>query len=78
MDIQGFDRITFDPLVMGGRACIRGMRMTVGTVLGLIAADRTREEILRMYPYLENDDITQALKYARWMAEDRELPIRRA
>lgn len=65
-------------MVMGGRACIRGMRITVGTVLGLLASDVSKEEILRLYPYLEDADISQALNYARWMAEDREIPIQRA
>jgi uncharacterized protein (DUF433 family) len=57
-------RITRDPAVMGGRPCIRGMRVTVGTILGLLAAGRTNEEILQAYPYLEADDIRAALSYA--------------
>ena len=57
-------RITRDPAVMGGRPCIRGMRVTVGTVVGLLAAGRTHEEILRAYPYLEPEDIRAALSYA--------------
>ena len=57
-------RITRDPAVMGGKPCIRGMRVTVGTVVGLVAAGRTREEILREYPYLEAEDIAEALSYA--------------
>lgn len=60
----GLDRITFDPNVMGGRACIRGMRVTVSLVVNLVANGMTAEEILREYPYLEPDDIQQALRYA--------------
>lgn len=68
-------RITRDAAVMGGRPCIRGMRMTVGTIVGLLAAGRTREEILRAYPYLEADDIRAALSYAAWRTEEVELPL---
>jgi uncharacterized protein (DUF433 family) len=57
-------RITRDPAVMGGRPCIRGMRVTVSTIVGLLAAGRTHEEILQVYPYLEADDIRAALSYA--------------
>jgi uncharacterized protein (DUF433 family) len=72
-----FDRITFDPLIMGGRPCIRGMRVTAGMIVGMIAAGRTIEEILRLYPYLEREDVVQALEYAAWRSEEREvmLPI---
>ncbi|MBM4043591.1 MAG: DUF433 domain-containing protein [Planctomycetes bacterium] len=66
----GFDRITFDPDVMGSRACIRGMRVTVSLVLNLVANGMTAEEILRAYPYLEREDIRQALQYAAWLAEE--------
>jgi uncharacterized protein (DUF433 family) len=66
----GFDRITFDPKVMGGRACIRGMRITVSLILNLVANGMTLEEILEAYPYLEPDDIRQTLQYAAWLAED--------
>ena len=62
--MKGFERITLDPAVMGGKPCIRGMRVTVGTVVGLLAAGRAREEILQAYPYLEQEDIAQALAYA--------------
>ena len=57
-------RITFNPEVMGGKPCIRGMRVTVGMIVGLVAAGRTRADILRLYPYLEEEDIVQALTYA--------------
>ena len=59
-----FDRITLDPAVMGGKPCIRGLRVTVGTVLGLLASGRSREEILKVYPYLEKEDIDHCLAYA--------------
>ena len=60
----GFDRITFDPNIMGGRACIRGMRITAALILNLVANGMTTEEIIRAYPYLEPEDIRQALCYA--------------
>ena len=68
--MEKLTRITFDPAVMGGKACIRGLRVTVGTVVGLLAAGRSHEEILRAYPYLEREDIDQALAYAAWRIED--------
>ncbi len=68
-------RITRDPAVMGGRPCIRGMRVTVGAIMGLLAAGRTHEEILEAYPYLERDDIRAALAYAAWRTEEAELPL---
>lgn len=70
-----FDRITFDPAVMGGKPCIRGQRVTVGTVLGLLAAGRSRDEILKAYPYLEPEDIDQCLAYAAWRMEERDVPL---
>ncbi len=69
-----FDRITLNPDVMGGKPCIRGMRITVGTILGLLAAGRSAEEILGAYPYLEKDDISAALAYATWRVEEFEVP----
>ena len=63
--MEKLSRITFDPAVMGGKACIRGLRVTVGTVVGLLAAGRSQEDILKAYPYLEREDIDQALVYAR-------------
>jgi uncharacterized protein (DUF433 family) len=65
-----FDRITFDPMVMGGRACIRGMRMTVSLVVNLVANGMSTEEILREYPELEAEDIRQALQYASALANE--------
>lgn len=69
------DRITFDPAVMGGKPCIRHMRVTVGTVVGLIASGVTPEEILADYPYLEADDIPAALSYAAWRSEEIDVPL---
>ena len=66
----GFDRITFDANVMGGRACIRGMRITVALILNLVANGMSTEEILEAYPYLEVEDIRQALRYAAWLADE--------
>ena len=68
-------RITLDPEVMGGKACIRGLRVTVGMVVGLMGSGRSREEVLRAYPYLENEDINQALAYAAWRVEEREVSL---
>ena len=68
-------RITFDPMVMGGKPCIRGMRVTVGTIVGLVAAGRSSDEILKAYPYLEEADINEALSYAAWRVEEIEVPI---
>jgi len=73
--VNKLDRITFDPAVMGGRPCIRGLRVTVGTVVGLLAEGKTRDEILQLYPYLETADIDEALAYAAWRAEEAELPL---
>lgn len=69
-------RITHDPAVMGGRPCIRGMRVTVGTLVGLLAAGHSVEEVLDLYPYLERDDVMAALSYAAWRAEEVELPLK--
>jgi uncharacterized protein (DUF433 family) len=70
-----FTRLSHDPNIMGGRPCIRGLRVTVGTVLGLLAAGESRERILRAYPYLESQDIDAALAYAAWRMEEREEPL---
>ena len=75
MKMLGFDRITFDQKVMGGRACIRGMRITVALVLNLVSNGMSTEEILIEYPYLEADDIRQALQYAAWLADESVLPL---
>ena len=69
------DRISMNPEVMGGKPCIRGLRVTVGVIVGLVAAGHSREDILRLYPYLESEDIDQALAYAAWRVEEIELPL---
>ena len=68
-------RITFNPEIMGGKPCIRGMRVTVGTIVGLMAAGHTPEDILNAYPYLEREDIYEALTYAAWRVEEIEVPL---
>ena len=68
-------RITFNPAVMGGRPCIRNMRVTVGTIVGLMASGHSEEAVLQAYPYLEPDDLRAALAYAAWRSEERELPL---
>lgn len=69
------ERITFDPDVMGGKPCIRGMRLTVGMIVGLVASGHTKEEILELYPYLETEDINEALAYAAWRVEEIDIPL---
>jgi len=69
------DRITHDPAMMGGKPCIRGMRVTVGTIMGLLASGQTEEQILAAYPYLELDDLRAALAYAAWRTQETELPL---
>jgi len=73
--MKSMDRITFNPDVMGGKPCIRGLRVTVGTIVGLIASGYTKPEILKQYPYLEEEDIDQALTYAAWRVEEIDLPL---
>ncbi len=70
-----FERITFDPQVMGGKPSIRGMRVTVGTIVGLLASGATPEEVLDDYPYLEPEDIRAALSYAAWRCEEIDVPL---
>jgi len=70
-----FERITYDPHVMGGKPCIRGLRVSVGTVVGLVAAGHSNQEILALYPYLEAEDIPASLSYAAWRLEETELPL---
>ncbi|MCG8556689.1 MAG: DUF433 domain-containing protein [Proteobacteria bacterium] len=69
-------RITHDPTMMGGRPCIRGLRVTVSMILGLLASGRSYENILADYPYLETDDIRAALAYAAWRSQEQELPLK--
>ena len=73
--VPRFERIIQEPGVMGGKACIRGMRVTVGMIVGQIGSGRSIEELLAEYPYLERDDILQALRYAAWRAEEREIVL---
>ena len=75
MELRHLDRITVDAAVMGGKPCIRNMRVTVGMIVGMIASGHDRREILDLYPYLEADDIAQALSYAAWRAEEVETAI---
>jgi uncharacterized protein (DUF433 family) len=70
-----FDRIAQEPGTMGGKACIRGLRVTVGMVVGQIGAGHTVDEVLADFPYLEREDVMQALRYAAWGAEEREIPL---
>lgn len=70
-----FDRITQDPALMGGKPTIRGMRVTVGTIVGLIGSGHSIEKVLADYPYLEREDILQALRYAAWRADEREVTL---
>ena len=76
--MPSFDRITFDPHLMGGRACIRGMRITVSLVVNLIANGMKNEEIIEAYPDLELADIHQALQYVAWLAEEQIQPLNMA
>ena len=69
--MHNLTRITFDPEVMGGKPCIRGMRVMVGVIVGLVASGKTVDEVLADYPYLEREDILEALSYAAWRAEER-------
>ena len=73
--MHNLTRITFNPEVMGGKPCIRGMRVTVGAIVGLVASGKTVDEVLADYPYLERADILEALSYAAWRAEEREVPL---
>ena len=68
-------RITFDASVMGGKPCIRGLRVTVGTIVGLVASGHCTADILAAYPYLEADDIREALMYAAWRTEEMDAPL---
>jgi uncharacterized protein (DUF433 family) len=73
--VNDFTRITQNPAVMGGKPCIRGLRVTVGMVVGQIGAGRTIEEVLAEYPYLEREDVLEALRYAAWRAQEREIEL---
>jgi len=73
--VDKLKRITFDPNVMGGKPCIRGMRVTVGMIVGLLASGHTKKDILKLYPYLEPGDIDEALVYAAWRVEEIDVPF---
>jgi uncharacterized protein (DUF433 family) len=73
--MEQLTRITFNPNVMGGKPCIRGLRVTVGTLVGLVASGQSTEEILAAYPYIEVEDIRESLAYAAWRVEEMEVPI---
>jgi uncharacterized protein (DUF433 family) len=73
--MEPLTRITIDPEVMGGKPCIRGMRVTVGTIVGFIATGKTVEDVLEEYPYLEHEDVMEALSYAAWRAEEKEISM---
>ena len=70
-----FDRITFNPRIMAGQACIRGMRVPVSLILNLLANGKTTEQIIQDYPYLEPEDIRQSLLYAEWLAREKFYPM---
>ncbi len=76
--MEQLDRITQQPEMMGGKACVRGMRVTVGMIVGQIGAGHSVEDVLADYPYLEREDIMQALRYAAWRAEEREVVLAEA
>jgi uncharacterized protein (DUF433 family) len=73
--MKRLERITSDPEVMGGKPCIRGLRVAVGAIVGLVAAGHTINAILAAYPYLEEQDVYQALAYAAWRVEEVEVPL---
>jgi uncharacterized protein (DUF433 family) len=73
--MSAFSRITHDPEVMGGKPCIRGMRVTVGMIVGQIGTGRSVDSLLADYPYLEREDILEALKYAAWRSQEREVAL---
>jgi uncharacterized protein (DUF433 family) len=76
--MQNLERITFNTQVMGGKACIRGMRVTVGAVVAMIGSGHSFDQILAAYPYLELEDIKQSLRYAAWRVQEIDVPINMA
>ena len=76
MKFPDLERITIDPKVMGGKPCIRGIRITVGTITGLLASGETIEKILELYPYLEREDVYAALAYATWRTEEYDISLK--
>jgi uncharacterized protein (DUF433 family) len=75
MDLERFDRISLNPAVMGGKPCIRGTRVTVGRIVSQIGVGETIEELLVDYPYIEREDIMQAIQYAAWLAQGYEAAL---
>lgn len=75
---MNFERIVISPEVMGGKPCIRGTRVTVGIIVGLLSKGHSQEEILRLYPYIGQEDINEALGYAAWRSEEREVQLKSA
>ncbi len=75
MNMKQLRRIILDPDIMGGKPCIRGLRVTVGMIIGLLASGYSYEEILKMYPYLDEEDIKEALAYAAWRTEEFDAPL---
>ena len=73
--MNDFTRITQDPAVMGGKPCIRGLRVTVGMIVGQIGAGQTIDQLLADYPYLQREDVLDALRYAAWRAQEREIDL---
>ncbi len=73
--MKNLNRITFDPEIMGGKPCLRGMRITVGTIVGLVASGHSFADILKAYPQLEEEDLREALEYAAWRVEEIEIPL---
>ena len=76
MENERLERIVIDPLVMGGKPCVRGTRVTVGTVVGLFGAGHDEARVLALYPYLAEADVRQALAYAAWRSDERELALK--
>jgi len=73
--MKNFSRITLNPAMMGGKPCIRGMRITVGTILGLMASGSSNQEILQLYPDLEPEDLQEAMRYAAWRVSEVEIKL---
>ncbi len=73
--MRELERITQNPAVMGGKPCIRGLRVTVGMIVGQIAAGQSIDQLLADYPYLQREDILEALRYAAWRAQEREVDL---
>lgn len=73
--MDGIDRITHDPAVMGGKACVRGMRVTVGMILNQLGCGHPIDELLADYPYIEYEDVMQALRYGAYLASEREVSL---